>query len=132
LRAGRPAEALTWLNDGLARLNVDTRPRGFGEEAMWYYKRASALTALGRGSDARADLGTAATLPGQVWVRGRIFTVLGHVEDLAGNRPAARCAYARGVELGQSVHDDPGVQDARRWLDSPYQGTSAPPTRQQE
>jgi len=129
LRAGRSAEALSWLNDGLVRLNRDTRQRAFGEEAMWHYKRASALTTLGRGRDARADIGRAAALPGQVWVRGRIFTVLGHIEDLAGNRSAARSAYARAAELGRSVLDDPGVQDARHWLDTPYRGTSAPPIR---
>jgi tetratricopeptide (TPR) repeat protein len=129
LRAGRPVEALTWIDDGLVRLNRDTRPRAFGEEAMWYYKRASALTTLGRGSDARGDIGKAASLPCQIWVRGRIFTALGHIEDLAGNRSAARTAYARAVELGRSVNDDPGVQDARHWLDNPYRGTSAPPTR---
>jgi tetratricopeptide (TPR) repeat protein len=129
LRAGRPAEALTWIDDGLARLTRDTRTRAFGEESMWYYKRATALTTLGRGSDARADVGKAAALPCQVWVRGRIFTALGHIEDLAGRRSAARAAYARAVELGESVNDDPGVQDARQGLDHPYRGTSAPPTR---
>ena len=49
LRAGRPADAERFLNDGFARFADDRRPRMFGEDALWHYKRGAALAALGRG-----------------------------------------------------------------------------------
>jgi mono/diheme cytochrome c family protein len=46
LRAGRPAEALTAIDEGLQRVLSDTRPRARGEEARWHQQRAAALKAL--------------------------------------------------------------------------------------
>jgi len=130
LRAGRPAEALRWLDNGLAMLAADTRPRTFGEDAMWRYKRASALVALGRGADARPDAEAATTLPSQTWVRGRAFVQLGRVEDLAGNRVAALRAYRRGAEMARAAGDPWGLEDAERGLDKPFGGTSGASSRQ--
>ena len=48
LRAGRPADAERFLNDGLTRFADDKRPRMFGEDALWHYKRGAARAALGR------------------------------------------------------------------------------------
>ena len=48
LRAGRAADAERFLSDGLARFADDTRPRMFGEDALWRYKRGAARAALGR------------------------------------------------------------------------------------
>jgi predicted Zn-dependent protease len=45
LRAGRPAEATAALEEGLARLARDTRPRAPGEESRW---RLSLESARGR------------------------------------------------------------------------------------
>ena len=56
LRAGRAADAERFLTDGLTRFADDTRPRMFGEDALWRYKRGAALAALGRSRDADADL----------------------------------------------------------------------------
>ena len=56
LRAGRAAEAERFLSDGLTRFGGDTRPRMFGEDAMWRYKRGATLAALSRSAEAEADL----------------------------------------------------------------------------
>lgn len=40
LRGGRAAEAESQLNAGLRMLAADKRQRMFGEEALWYEKRA--------------------------------------------------------------------------------------------
>jgi len=41
LRAGRAAEAERFLTEGFARFAGDTRPRMFGEDALWRYKRGA-------------------------------------------------------------------------------------------
>jgi hypothetical protein len=51
LRAGKPADAERFLSEGIGRLASDTRPRMFGEDALWSYKRGSARAALGRDAD---------------------------------------------------------------------------------
>ncbi|MBI3491996.1 MAG: tetratricopeptide repeat protein [Acidobacteria bacterium] len=60
LRAGRPADAERFLSEGVARFADDRRPRMFGEDALWRYKRGTALAALGRTAEAEADLFQAA------------------------------------------------------------------------
>ena len=56
LRAGRAAEAEQFLSEGLKRLASDSRPRMFGEEALWLQKRGAARVALNRLDEAAADL----------------------------------------------------------------------------
>src|SRR5579872_2868057 len=56
LRAGRPADAERFINEGLAKFADDPRPRMFGEDAIWYYKRGAARVRLGRGTEAERDL----------------------------------------------------------------------------
>jgi tetratricopeptide (TPR) repeat protein len=46
LKAGRAAQALAALDEGLARLAEDPRPRATNEEARWHYYRDRALSAL--------------------------------------------------------------------------------------
>jgi tetratricopeptide (TPR) repeat protein len=46
LRANRAAEARRWLEEGLAQLAKDPRPKAAGEEARWHYTYGSALVAL--------------------------------------------------------------------------------------
>jgi hypothetical protein len=62
LRAGRPADADKFLTDGLARYTSDPRPKMFGEETLWLYKRGTARAALGRNAEAKADLEKALTV----------------------------------------------------------------------
>src|SRR4051812_3032824 len=70
LRAGRAAEAERFLSDGVARFADDRRPRMFGEDALWRYKRGAALAALGR-SEADGELRRAIALEGRKWVHAR-------------------------------------------------------------
>jgi hypothetical protein len=130
LRNGRPAEALGWLTDGINRLSQDTRPRMFGEEAVWHYKRGLALAALRRGTEAGAEADLAAALPARRWQRGRIAVLKGQAEDLAGRREAARGHYRRGAALCREGNDPLGVLDAERWIDNRFVGTSAVQGRQ--
>jgi tetratricopeptide (TPR) repeat protein len=46
LRAGRPADARAALEQGLARLGADPRPRALGEEARWRDAYTESLAAL--------------------------------------------------------------------------------------
>src|SRR5262249_30242653 len=46
LRAGRPAHARAALEQGLARLAIDPRPRALGEEARWRDAYAASLARL--------------------------------------------------------------------------------------
>src|SRR5258706_1134135 len=48
LRAGRAADAARVLNEGITRFADDRRPRMFGEDALWHYKRGAAFAALGQ------------------------------------------------------------------------------------
>ena len=47
LRAGRPADAERFLNEGFTRFADDRRPRMFGEHALWHYKRGAARAGAG-------------------------------------------------------------------------------------
>jgi len=114
----------------MARLSRDSRIRSFGEEAVWHFKRGSALAALGRGPEAGTEAAVAATLPTRKWQLGRIVTLQGKAEDLAGHRAAALPFYRRGVELCRQGNDPLGVSDAKQWFDKPFVGTSAVPGRQ--
>ena len=52
LRAGRPADAERVLDEGFTRFADDRRPRMFGEDALWHYKRGTARAGVrvsGRG-----------------------------------------------------------------------------------
>ena len=86
LRADQPAAAEVTLNKGLVMLVRDPRPRMFGEETLWKYKRGAALVALGRPDEALADLHAALSADAHEWVRGRTVVELGKVADLAGDR----------------------------------------------
>jgi hypothetical protein len=130
LRDKRPAEALEWLTEGIERLSRDPRVRSVGEEAVWHYKRGTALAELGRGPEAGTEAATAAALPARKWQRGRILTLQGQSEDLAGHRAEALQLYRRGVELCREGNDPLGVLDAKRWIDKAFVGTSAVPGRQ--
>ena len=98
LRAGRAGEAERFLSEGLTRLADDKRPRMFGEEALWRYKRGiRAGRAAGR-ADAPADLGKSRCLS----TDGNGFTRAAILRELAklapgnrGTRPGQTPNFAR-------------------------------------
>jgi tetratricopeptide (TPR) repeat protein len=120
LRGGRAAEAEQMLSEGVKRLAADTRPRMFGEEALWLHKRGTALVALSRLDDAATDLTRSASLEARKWVAGRTQTELGKLADLRRDRATARAHFQRALTMAQEDNDPAGAAVARRWLNTPY------------
>ncbi|HEX7087270.1 MAG TPA: hypothetical protein VF198_12970 [Vicinamibacterales bacterium] len=120
IRARRFAEAERLLDDGIARLSQDTRPRAFGEEALWYYKRGLARRALGRLDAAAADLARARDLKARQWVHARVELERGKVADLQGRRDAARAAYETAARLAQAGNDPGTRAEAQRLRRTPF------------
>jgi tetratricopeptide (TPR) repeat protein len=116
LRAGRNADAERILSDGLARFANDTRPRMFGEAALWRYKRGAARAALGRGVEARTDLDKALTVEGRMWVQGRAHLELGRLAQKDGSRAAAAEHFRAAVRLCEGDNDQAPADEARRLL----------------
>ena len=130
LRAGRPGRALELLDAGIAAFERDARPKAFGEAAMWYSKRGSALAAIGSGARAEADLRRALAEEGRGWVHGRSHLELGKLADLSGNRTLAVAEYRRAAALCGADRDPVARDEAARYLDRPYAGTKPVPSRQ--
>ncbi len=120
LRAGRPGEAETVLSEGIRTLQDDKRPRMFGEEGLWFYKRGAARVALKRHAEATSDLNEALTRETQAWVRGRTYLELGKAADLAGKRPTAQAHYDRCLKLCTAAYDDEAATLARRLKSGGY------------
>ena len=116
LRAGRPADAEKFLTEGVARFGDDRRPRMFGEDALWRYKRGAALAALGRAAEAGLDLKAALGTEGRPWVHGRTQLELGKLAATAGNRAAARSAFQAAISLCERDNDAATAIEARRRL----------------
>jgi tetratricopeptide (TPR) repeat protein len=116
LRAGRPAEAERLLNEGMLRFESDTRPRMFGEDALWAYKRGAARAQLGRAADARADLQKALAAEGRKWVQGRAHLELGKLSLKEGSRAAAAEHFQNAARLCESDNDVVFADEARRLL----------------
>jgi tetratricopeptide (TPR) repeat protein len=114
LRAGRPAEAVRFLDDGFSRFERDIRPRMFGEEALWYYKRGAARGALGRTQDAEIDLRRALSLEARKWVHGRTHLEIAKLSLKAGDRAAAQRALQNAVRLCEADNDKAAADEARR------------------
>ena len=112
LRAGRGADARAALEEGLAVLARDSRPRAFGEEARWRCAYGASLVLLGRTDAADRELRQSLALEGPAWLRGRVHKELGKVEDLRGNRAAAMEHYREAVRVGKAEHDP--VQPTKR------------------
>ncbi len=115
LRAGRPADAERFLSDGFARFANDTRPRMFGEDALWWYKRGAARAALGR-PDASADHEKALTAEGRNWVHGRAHLELGKLARKTGARASADEHFRTAARLCESDNDQAWADEARRLL----------------
>jgi tetratricopeptide (TPR) repeat protein len=120
IRAGLFAQADRVLSDGLTRLASDARPRAFGEEAQWYYKRGLARVAIRNLSGAASDLHHAQSLPARGWVQGRIRLEQGKIADLEGRREQARLAYGAAAALAVTGNDPLTKRDADRLLKTPY------------
>lgn len=117
----RPQEAQKALDEGIARMLSDPRPRMAGEAAQLYYKRGLARLLLKNPGAGEQDLKAALADPtGAAWVRGRVHTELGKLADLAGDRTRARAEYQAAIELGEKSGDPLGVDEAKRFLRTPY------------
>jgi tetratricopeptide (TPR) repeat protein len=116
LRAGRPADAERFINDGLERFSADQRPKMFGEDALWLYKRGAARAAMGKAAAAEQDLRKAVSLEGRNWVHGRAHIELGGLALKAGNRAVGRSELQTGITLCESDNDAVAVDEARRLL----------------
>ena len=123
LRASRPADALRWLDDGLAMTARDTRRRMFGEDALWRLKRGMALRLLGRHGEARQTLVDGLAAPqARDWVRGRTHLELGEVSLALGDREQARWQATKAMPLLERGDDPQGVRLARRLLERATRG----------
>ncbi len=118
LRAGRAQQAEKLLNEGLAMLAKDTRPRIPGEEALWRYKRGAARAALGRTDEALTDLTVASRADSQNWVNGRARVELGRLALKRGDRNVAVQEARQAETLCERGNDPVCIEDARALLRS--------------
>jgi len=116
LRAGRYGDAERFIDEGLARFAGDQRPRMFGEDALWYYKRGTARAWSGRPKDAEPDLQKALAIPGRKWVHARAHLELGRIAVNAGSKAAARGDLQQAVVLSESDNDPGTAEEARRLM----------------
>jgi len=116
LRAGRPADAERFLSEGFTRFAGDPRPRMFGEDALWHYKRGAARAGIGRAADAEADLRQALRLVGRNWVYARTHLELGKLALKAGNKDAAQVELRTAATLGDGDNDPATADEARRLM----------------
>jgi tetratricopeptide (TPR) repeat protein len=120
IRGQQYSEGDRLLTAGIEGLPADPRPRAFGEEAMWFYKRGLARLSLRRLDQARADLDRALEHPMRDWVRGRVRLEQGKLADLEGRRDVAKAAYLDAARLA-TAGNDPGVRrQAEELLRTPY------------
>jgi tetratricopeptide (TPR) repeat protein len=120
VRARQYSEADRLLTAGIDALPSDPRPRAFGEEALWFYKRGLARLALRRLEPARADLNRAAGFPMRDWVNARVQLELGKLADLEARRADARAAYSAAIRLAGVGNDPETADEARRWMTTAY------------
>ena len=116
IRAGRYADAEHFLDEGLRRFAEDQRPRMFGEDALWYYKRGTARAWSGKPHEAEPDLRKALAVPGRKWVYARAHLELGRIAVNAGNKAAARPELQQAIALGDSDNDPGTAEEARRLM----------------
>ena len=120
LRAGRPAEARRAIEQGLAMLAPDLRPRGFGEEARWRLAHGTALVALKDVQPAQRALRATLTALARDWIRGRAHKELGKIADLAGDRAGAIAEYRAAIGLCQADHDPDCAAEAKGLMKAGY------------
>jgi len=113
LRAGRAVEANSVLEQGLARLASDPRPRAFGELARWRYQHGLALAALKLNDRATTAFHDALANEGPDWIRGRSHLELGKLASQAGDRTRAADEYRQAAVLCAAAKDATCVTDTR-------------------
>jgi len=117
LRAHRAAEADALLVEAMDRFGTDTRPRAFGELALWRYTRGLARLELGDLQGARTSLTQALEGDARTWVRARTHLALGRVAERTGDRAGARTAYETAARLADTGRDPAAAADARARMD---------------
>jgi tetratricopeptide (TPR) repeat protein len=126
LRAGDAARASRVLNRGIEWLGRETRPLAFGERALWFLKRGTALLRLARIESAAEDLRAAeraAQSEAAPWVRGRIALESGKLADVGGDRRGAISRYRDARRLCAAGHDESCVEEANALSQTAYKGT---------
>jgi uncharacterized protein HemY len=88
----------------------------FGEEALWYLKLGTARAAVGRSTEASADLHKSLASEGRNWVHGRAHLELGKLALKAGNRSAAKSDLEAAIMLCDSDNDSLTADQARHLL----------------
>lgn len=116
MRAGRPLEARVALEEGLARLSHDPRPKAAGEEARWRYAYGSALVALNDRAAAEPQLRLALDGATRDWVRGRVHKELGKLADRSGNHARALDEYRLAGRLCRQDNDSDCSEEVKRLL----------------
>ncbi len=128
LRDGRPAEAETRLDEGIARLKRETRPLMMGEEGRWHWRRGMARVLTGNLDGAEEDLKRAEGAEGvRDWVLARIRIEFGKLADVRGNRGKAEEEYRAALAIATRLQDTQAVSEATRFLAQPFarQGAQA-------
>lgn len=116
IRASRTAEADRLLTEGLERFANDDRPKMFGEEALWYYKRGLARSSQGLVGPATEDLRRALSHSARDWVHGRAHLELGVLAMKAGDQDRARDSLRQAVALSERDRDPATGRRARELL----------------
>jgi tetratricopeptide (TPR) repeat protein len=116
VRAGRFAEATTVLDEGLKRVESDSRERMFGELALWRYKRGIAHARLAHVDQARSDFTAVLGTSARDWVQGRAHAELGRLAASAGQRELAVREYRLAIELAVRGNDPVGKHEAEALL----------------
>ena len=116
LRAGRFAEAVELLSEGMRALPTDDSRRIPGEEALWRYKRGAAFAGLKKADEAIADLKVAANPVAQPWVQGRARVELARLALGRGDRATASSEAKQGQALCPQGNDPACVDEAKKLL----------------
>jgi tetratricopeptide (TPR) repeat protein len=114
VRGGHGREAVALLDEGMALLRDDDRPRVPGEQALWHLKRGGARALAGDIPGAEDDLRLATTSDAQPWVNGRARLELGQFALRRGERAVARQQAEQAVALCQRGNDPDCVNRARK------------------
>jgi hypothetical protein len=121
LRDGRPVEAETRLDEGIARLKRETRPLMMGEEGRWHWRRGMARVLTGNLDGAEEDLKRAQGAEGvRDWVIARIRIEFGKLADVRGNRGRAEEEYRAALAIATRLQDTQAVSEATRLLTQPF------------
>jgi tetratricopeptide (TPR) repeat protein len=121
LRAGRYQDARADVDEGLARLAADVRPRAYGEEARWHYCRGAALVGLRETAAAGTEFRSVLAGESAEWLRGRAHAGLGKIADLEGHRSAAIDEYRDAVRICRTGRDAACAGEAAALLKRAYQ-----------